>query len=265
MKKNYVLFRYKGKDTIRMNSTRDIGLFNAICAESGAIQLITPNNTRALPQRLARTQRPVSYATAKGEVYNLSAGSYIAAYNTPESDKINGLYYVAPITEENVQELKKRAEKLGVPFGKKNHPDLFALPPLKVSEIAFDTLLLSKEARLIYKSPSDKTPLIKLIEILPKKGRDTISLYVEDTRGKKKSFSQKIYPGQVLALARHPNGASTLLCFIMPEDCAGIIAQNRLMCQRMGIQAHTLAPIRRVRRCLSRIAKDSVSKIKQRS
>ena len=255
MKKPYTLIENGNKKVIRMNTARNIGLFNAICAESHAQQLLAPNNTRALPQRLARTVLPVSYVTEKGQVIDLPAGSYVAAYNTPESGRIKGLYYVAPITEQDVKKLEERAKKFNIKFGSKNRPDLFGLPTLKVSEMSFNHLLAAQRARLIYKSPSAKTPLIEMIEVLPKKDSDTISLVVEDTEGKKKPFSQRIYPGQILALARYSKDGSTRLCFVMPEDCFGLIAQNRLACRQLGVRANTMAAMHCVRRTLTRVSK----------
>ena len=252
MKKTYTLIQNKDKTIIRMNTAQNIGLFNAICEQSGAKQLLAPNNTRALPQRLIQTNRPVFYLTEKGEVVDLPAGSYVAAYHTPQSARIKGLYYVAPITQQDVQKLKQRAEKFGIPFGKKRRPDLFALPSLSVSEMAFERLLAGGQARLIYKSPTNKTPLIKVIEILPKEGVDALSLVVEDKQGRKRRFSEKIYAGQILALAKGPKDDSIRLCFIMPEDCAGIIAQDRLMCRKLGIKTHTMRAIKRIQHCLSR-------------
>ena len=255
MKKPYTLTQFDNKIVIRMNTARNIGLFNAICAESHARQLLAPNNTRALPQRLARTVLPVSYVTEKGQVIDLPAGSYVAAYNTPESAHIKGLYYVAPISEQDVKKLEEKAKKFNIRFGSKNHPDLFGLPTLKVSEMSFNHLLVADRAHLIYKSPSAKTPLVKMIEVLPKKGSDTISLVVEDAKGKKKPFSQRIYPGQILALAKHPKDGSTRLCFVMPEDCFGLIAQDRLACRQLGVRANTMAAIQCVRRTLTRVSK----------
>ena len=254
MKKIYTLIQdeRKGKTIIRMNSARSIGLFNAICEQSGAKQLLFPNNTRVLPQRLAQTNRPISYLTEKGDVIDLPAGSYVAAYYTPQSTSIKGLYYVAPITQQDVQKLKQRAEKFGIPFGKKRRPDLFALPSLSASGMAFEGLLAGGQARLIYKSPTNKTPLVKIVEILSKNGMDTAYLFVKDKRGPKRVFSQKVYAGQFLALVKDPKDNSIRLCFVMPEDCAGIIAQDRLMCRKLGIKAHTMSAIGRIRHCLSR-------------
>lgn len=254
MKKPYSLIRTKDKKVIRMNTARDIGLFNAICAEGSAKQLLGPNKTIVLPQRLAQVTQPISYLTEKGNVIDLPADSYVAAYNTPESANIKGLYYIAPLPKQEVQKLKEKAEKLNIPFEKKSHPDLFSLPTLRISEMSFERLLLAKQARLIYKSPSPQTPLIEMIEILPQKGIDTISLVVKDTQGKNKQFSQKIYSGQILALAKRKEDNFTRLCFVMPEDCFGLIAQDRLACRHLGIKNNTMSAIRRVRRCLTKVS-----------
>ena len=90
-----------------------------------------------------------------------------------------------------------------------------------------------------------------MIEILPKEGTNGISLYAEGIQGEKKQFSQKVYLGQILALTRDPKDKTVHLSFVMPEDCVGIIAQNRLMCQKLGIKTNTM----RALNCLSQIAK----------
>lgn len=217
-RKHYTHQKIDGIEHISLLHDNNIGLIDAIKEVGNAHEILRAGRLPRLPKRIIQVKNPVAFKT-NGAVVVAQPDDYIAAYK--RVNDVAGNYLVARIDKSiAINNLKRYTDMLQKSSdNERNH--LFDIPTCPILENAFYGVTCASKADILYDNPNGKTELKKIIRAHKETPVRTLG-----TDNAKKSYTQRIMPGQLLALIQNKNG-SFCLGFIMPEDLTSIKAYYR--------------------------------------
>ncbi len=217
IKKHYTCQLLSGIHHITLSYNNSIGLIDAI-KEVGDGNEILRAGEPGFPRRIIQVKKPLSYIS-NGTLMTVQPNGYVAAYKRGNDN--TGDYLVAPIEESVVINHLKRHTALLQNTSMKERNHLFDLPTCPIMVNAFFGLTYAAQADVLYDKPEGKTSLKKII-----RANKPAIVRTCGTDRNGTSYTQKIVPGQILALIQHKNGTHSL-GFILPEDVKSIKAYYR--------------------------------------
>ncbi len=216
--KQYTHQKINGIEHISLLHNNNIGLIDAIKEVSNAREILRAGRLPRLPKRIIQVQEPVAFKT-NGTTVVAQPDDYIAAYK--RVNDISGNYLVARIDESIAIHNLKRYMTLLQKSSDQERNHLFDIPTCPILENAFYGVTCASRADILYDNPNGKTELKKIIRAHKETPVRTLA-----TDNTKKSYMQRIMPGQLLALIQNKDGGFCL-GFVMPEDLTSIKAYYR--------------------------------------
>ena len=217
-KKNYIHKSINNVEHIMLLHDNNIGLIDAIKEVSNANEILKAGSLPRLPKRIIRVQKAISFKT-RGTLITAQPGDYIAAYK--RANDTSGDYYIAKIPPQVVAMALTRYTNLMKKSTEKEKNHLFDLPTSPILETTFYGVIHMGNADILYDNMNGKTALKKIIRVYKETPIRTCA-----TDNTQKSYTQKIRPGQILALIQNQRGGYNL-GFILPEDLTSIKAYYR--------------------------------------